>query len=105
MEDRFEKRIEKVETKMEAIDQRQNKIENQQAETRVYVKQIFDRMDDIKLMVQTGSKKSTSPNKEWIDLVKWIIGGTIFVMVAAQFVNYWIMEDQYESIAGEPYAV
>lgn len=85
MEDRLEKRIEKVETKMEAIDQRQNKIENQQAETRVYVKQIFDRMDDIKLMIQTG-KKSTTQNKEWIDLVKWIIGGTIFVMVAAQFV-------------------
>lgn len=84
----MEDRMEKLETRMDRMEERQQRIETEQAETRVYVKQIFERLDGLKddLFTLFGKKSDTSKDtKQWIDFSKWIIAGTIFVIVAYIF--------------------
>ncbi len=57
-------------------------LKESQAEARVYVKQIFERMDDIKAMIKNGGKDS---NDRWlrvvIELTKTI--GVVAAIIAA----------------------
>lgn len=80
-----EDRLDKLEAGQKELSDRQVKIETEQAETRVYVKQIFERIDDIKLFVKGSQTPKSNSNKEWMDLFKWVLGGTIFIIVAAIF--------------------
>ena len=54
-----------------------------QAESRVVQKMILDQLAEIKMLVtaKTSGDKEQSPNKEWIDLIKWVLGGTIIAIV------------------------
>lgn len=53
------------------------------AESRVMQKMTLEKVAEIKMMItakrETG--KEQSPNKEWIDLIKWVMGGTIIAIV------------------------
>ena len=54
-----------------------------QAESRIFQRLIMENLADIKAMIaqKKSDKPQQSPNKEWIDLVKYVIGGTILVIV------------------------
>ena len=54
-----------------------------QAENRVIQKMILDQLAEIKMMITAKKEagKEQSPNKEWIDLIKWVMGGTIIAIV------------------------
>jgi hypothetical protein len=55
-----------------------------QAESRIYQKLIMEQLGEIKIMITSRKDKTEkgSPNKEWIDLIKWIIGITFGAIVA-----------------------
>lgn len=55
-----------------------------QAESRLFQKLILEQLAEIKAMIAQKKSEKTpqSPNKEWIDLVKWVLGGTIIAIVA-----------------------
>jgi len=74
-------RVDRLESRVERVERDISDIRSEQAETRVYVRQIFDRIDDLKTMISAGGKSQS----QWIDFVKWIIGGTIFIIVAYLF--------------------
>lgn len=50
-----------------------------QAESRIFQKLILDQLAEIKAMV--SSKKSENSTKEWMELLKWVLGGTIIAIV------------------------
>lgn len=37
--------------------------------------------DKMLVTAKTSGDKEQSPNKEWIDLIKWVLGGTIIAIV------------------------
>ena len=55
-----------------------------QAESRLFQKLILEQLAEIKAMIaqKKNEKAPQSPNKEWIDLIKWVLGGTIIAIVA-----------------------
>ena len=52
-----------------------------QAESKIYQKMIMEQLGEIKVMI-TSRKEKSSSNKEWIDLIKWVIGITFGAIVA-----------------------
>lgn len=62
-----------------------------QAENRMFQRLILDQLAEIKTLINvkksSPEKPSTSPNKEWIDLIKWVLGGTIIAIVAWMVAN------------------
>jgi len=55
-----------------------------QAESRIYQKMISEQLAEIKAMLTVLQKKAKGdgPDKQWIDLIKWVLGGTIIAIVA-----------------------
>lgn len=56
-EKRIEKRFDKLETKSEKLDERVDLLEKDTAESRIYVKQIFTILDELKMTFQAGLTK------------------------------------------------
>ena len=56
-----------------------------QAESRLFQKLILEQLAEIKAMIahrkDDKPPHQQSPNKEWIELIKYVIGGTILVIV------------------------
>lgn len=54
-----------------------------QAESRLFQKLILEQLAEIKAMIarKASDKQPQSPNKEWLDMLKYVIGGTILVIV------------------------
>jgi hemerythrin-like domain-containing protein len=90
--------------KVEAITDRQEKdltqLKTNHAETRVYVKQILDSIDKLENKIfsyvsqlaaaqekddQEERKERTQTAEQWIDLLKYVLGGTIIAIVAYLF--------------------
>jgi len=74
-------RVRRVEYRVDRIERDVSEIKAEQAETRVYVKQIFERIDDLKTMIAANGKN----NANWLNFAKWVIGGTIFIIVMYLF--------------------
>lgn len=83
----LEERQERVDSAIRVLSDRIHKLETDQAETKVYIKMILDNINELKNLIGVGVKSAgASPNQQqWFDLVKWIIGGTIFLIVANIF--------------------
>lgn len=56
-------------------------LKESQAESKIYQKMIMEQLGEIKVMI-TSRKEKSSSNKEWIDLIKWVIGITFGAIVA-----------------------
>ena len=54
-----------------------------QAESRLFQKLILEQLAEIKAMIaqKKSDRPPQSPNKEWMDMLKYVIGGTILVIV------------------------
>lgn len=78
-------RVERLEERVDRMEQDLTVVKTEQAETRVYVKQIFERIDDLKDMIKSAGKNQTKNQTQWIEFAKWLIGGTIFIIVAYIF--------------------
>ena len=54
-----------------------------QAESRLFQKLILEQLAEIKAMIaqKKSERAPQSPNKEWMDMLKYVIGGTILVIV------------------------
>jgi len=55
-----------------------------QAESRLFQKLILEQLAEIKAMIahrKDDKPQQQSPNKEWLDMLKYVIGGTILVIV------------------------
>lgn len=57
-------------------------LKEDRAETRVYVKQIFERLDDLKEIFQSESKSKNINDKFWGDLVYKLIAVIITISLA-----------------------
>lgn len=74
-------RIERIEERVGRVERDVSEMKTEQAETRIYVKQIFERIDDMKTMIAVHGKN----NSHWFSFAKWILGGTIFIIVMYLF--------------------
>lgn len=79
-----ESRLSRLENRVDRIESDVSAIKTEQAETRVYVKQILERIEDLRAII-SSAKNGSESTKTWIDLVKWLVGGTIFVLIAYIF--------------------
>lgn len=57
MEQEHERRITNLEGRVDKLDERVNDIEKYQAETKVYIKQIFENLEDLKISIRSGLTK------------------------------------------------
>lgn len=58
-------------------------LKENQAETRIMQKMTLEQVAEIKMIItkQNEENKNHSPNKEWVELIKWILAGTILAIV------------------------
>ena len=57
MEQEHERRITNLESRVDKLDERVNDVEKYQAETKVYIKQIFENLEDLKISIRSGLTK------------------------------------------------
>lgn len=87
------KRIDKVEERLDKVEERQNRLENEMVETKVYIKQINEKIGEVKVDIKEINQNINRQQDEddvkntsqWIEFAKWIIGGTIGVIIAYIF--------------------
>lgn len=80
--DRLEKDVEELQKAQRSQGGEISEIKENQAEQRVYVKQIFEMIGEMKVMIrERDNKPDKTKDEKWMDLVKYIIGGTIMVIV------------------------
>lgn len=78
-------RIDRLERDVAKHDVDISELKEGQAEGRVFQKLIMEQLGEIKLMLNTYKKSDTQsnkPNEEWINLIKWVLSGTIIAIVA-----------------------
>lgn len=57
-------------------------LKESQAETRIMQKMTLEQVAEIKMLVtRQNEQNKNSPNREWLDLIKWILAGTIIAIV------------------------
>lgn len=98
-------RLDRLEEQYEKLEERQRNVEKDQAETRVYVKQILESIATLRVDVTTMFKEHKAEmaqqqhsqalqenaqvgqqeRSQWMEFAKWIIGGTVFIIVAYFF--------------------
>lgn len=57
MEQDNERRITSLENRVDKLEERVNDVEKYQAETKVYIKQIFENLEDLKISIRSGLTK------------------------------------------------
>lgn len=83
-------KLKSVEKDLERIEEMQKKhtiyiseLKETKAETAIYVKQILTRLDKLQENINDlFNREGKMTTKDWIGLVKWIIGGTLFYLIA-----------------------
>ncbi len=93
----LEKEISEVKTQVRENTMKISEVKETQTEQRVYVKQIFELIAELKVMIKDRDEnfnKNHDIRKDfmWANLIKFILGGTIFAIVAmlGYLVNHFI---------------
>ncbi len=83
--ERIERDVDLIEATLKVHAQDISTLKEGQAETRIFQKLIMEQLGEIKILLNTKGGNDVDSTKQWFDLLKWVLGGTILAIVAYLF--------------------
>lgn len=80
----MEQRIDRLEFRVDKLEEKAEKQGLDFAETRVYVKEIYKKMDEIKASLEVMKKESGSEWKQFFEKGFWLAAGAVVAYLAGK---------------------